>query len=168
MPSRARRQLLRGTSDCGRGDTGPSQQVFGREPRFHLVTRIWDGSGVGPAVALACASRAGCERGLIRGLVNSCEGDGRLCAAEQLRCDAAAGVRSRYEQAAAPFPAGEVPSSVRLPPVTANAPTAPILLSSTYSVRPSGLRRASTAPTPPVAPTGVLPSRVSAPPRAIE
>src|SRR2546427_5276857 len=62
----------------------------------------------------------------------------------------------------------ELVSSVRLPPVTAKAPTAPILLSSTYRVRPSGLRRASTAPTPPVAPTGVLPSRGSAPPRAIE
>src|SRR5271169_1920044 len=62
---------------------------------------------------------------------------------------------------------GEVPSSVRLPPVTANAPTLPILLSSTYRKRPSGLRRASTAPTPPVWPTGVLPSRVSVPSGAI-
>src|SRR6266487_6361926 len=63
---------------------------------------------------------------------------------------------------------GEVASSARSPPVTAKTPTAPALLSSTYRVRPSGLRRASTAPTPPVALTGVLPSRVSAPPKAID
>src|ERR1700722_1126244 len=62
---------------------------------------------------------------------------------------------------------GEVASSVRLPPLTANAPTAPILLSSTYRKRPSGLSRASTAPTPPVWPTEVLPSKVSVPPAAI-
>ena len=43
---------------------------------------------------------------------------------------------------------GELVSSVRSPPLTANAPTLPALLSSTYSVAPSGLRRASTAPTP--------------------
>src|SRR5271170_6055195 len=64
--------------------------------------------------------------------------------------------------------AGELGSSVRLPPLTAKAPTAPMRLSSTYNVRPSGLRRASTAPTPPVAPTGVLPSRVKAPLGAIQ
>src|SRR5208282_3766124 len=63
---------------------------------------------------------------------------------------------------------GELASSVRLPPLTANAPTAPILLSSTHRVPPSGPSRASTAPTPPVLPTGVLPSSVSAPPGAIE
>src|SRR5579862_2917099 len=62
---------------------------------------------------------------------------------------------------------GDVPSSVRLPPLTANAPTAPILLSLTYRKPPSGLSRASTAPTPPVAATGVLPSRVSVPSAAI-
>src|SRR5215471_8177843 len=62
---------------------------------------------------------------------------------------------------------GELASSVRSPPLTANAPMAPILLSSTNRVRPSGLSRASTAPTPPVAPTGVLPSSVSVPPGAI-
>src|SRR5580704_18093626 len=62
---------------------------------------------------------------------------------------------------------GEVASSVRLPPLTANVPTAPTLLSSTYRNRPLGLSRASTAPTPPVAATGVLPSRVSAPSGAI-
>lgn len=45
---------------------------------------------------------------------------------------------------------GEPGSSARFPPLTAKEPTAPILLSSTNSVRPSGLRRASTAPTPPV------------------
>ena len=49
---------------------------------------------------------------------------------------------------------GEVASSVRLPPLTANVPTAPILLSSTYRKRPSGLSRASTAPTPPVSADG--------------
>src|SRR5579859_7406741 len=63
---------------------------------------------------------------------------------------------------------GEVLSSVRLPPLTANAPTLPIRLSSTYRNWPSGLSRASTAPTPPVWPTGVLPSRVSDPFGAIE
>src|SRR3984957_18515708 len=57
---------------------------------------------------------------------------------------------------------GEPGISVRFPPFTAKAPTAPMRLSSTYSVRPSGLRRASTAPTPPVALTGVLPGSVSA------
>src|ERR1700758_3761740 len=62
---------------------------------------------------------------------------------------------------------GEVASSVRLPPLTANVPTSPTRLSSTYRKRPSGLSRASTAPTPPVAATGVLPSRVSVPPGAI-
>src|SRR5215831_12039606 len=60
---------------------------------------------------------------------------------------------------------GEPASSVRLPPWTANSPTAPILLSSTYRNRPSGLSRASTAPE---APTVVLPSSVSVPPEAIE
>ena len=63
---------------------------------------------------------------------------------------------------------GEPGSSVRLPPLTAKAPTAPIRLSSTYRVRPSGLRRASTAPTPPVSPTGVLPSRLNVPLGAIQ
>src|ERR1700748_681597 len=63
---------------------------------------------------------------------------------------------------------GEVLSSVRLPPLTANAPTLPIRLSSTYRKPPSGLSRASTAPTPPVWPTGMLPSRVSEPSGAIE
>src|SRR5436305_14707980 len=50
---------------------------------------------------------------------------------------------------------GELASSVRLPPLTVNAPTASALLSSTYRVRPSGLRRASAAPTPLVALTEV-------------
>src|SRR5258708_11313403 len=63
---------------------------------------------------------------------------------------------------------GELGSSVRLPPLTANAPTPPIRLSSTYRKRPSGLSRGSTAPTPPVAPTGVLPSRVRVPLVAME
>src|SRR5258706_11807327 len=63
---------------------------------------------------------------------------------------------------------GEPASSVRLPPWTANVPTAPILLSSTYRNRPSGLSRGSTAPTPPVALTGVLPSSVSEPLGAME
>src|SRR6266702_6510874 len=63
---------------------------------------------------------------------------------------------------------GELDSSVRLPPLTANAPTLPIRLSSTYRKPPSGLSRASTAPTPPAWPTGVLPSRVSTPSGAIE
>src|SRR6202051_2522277 len=63
---------------------------------------------------------------------------------------------------------GEPGSSVRFPPFTAKAPTAPIRLSSTNRVWPSGLRRASTAPTPPVALTGVLPSSVKAPLGAIE
>ena len=54
---------------------------------------------------------------------------------------------------------GEVLSSVRLPPLTANAPTLPIRLSSTNRKLPSGLSRASTAPIPPVWPTGALPSR---------
>src|SRR5215472_4129551 len=63
---------------------------------------------------------------------------------------------------------GELASSVRLPPLTANAPTAPIRLSSTYRFWPSGLRRASTGPAPPVALTAVLPSSVSAPLGAIE
>ena len=52
---------------------------------------------------------------------------------------------------------------MRSPPFTANSPTAPIRLSSTYSVRPSLLRRASTAPTPPVLLTGVLPRSVRDP-----
>ena len=63
--------------------------------------------------------------------------------------------------------AGELASSVRLPPWTANAATAPVPLSSTYRNCPSGLSRASTAPTL-VPRTGVLPSRCSAPPRVIE
>src|SRR6516225_4768321 len=63
---------------------------------------------------------------------------------------------------------GDPVSSVRLPPLTANSPTAPILLSSTYRKRPSGLSLASTAPAPPVAPTWVLPSSVSAPLEAME
>src|SRR5580704_14805417 len=63
---------------------------------------------------------------------------------------------------------GELDSSVRLPPLTANTPTLPIRLSSMYKKPPSGLSRASTAPTPPVWPTGVLPSRVSAPSGPIE
>src|ERR1700677_58654 len=58
---------------------------------------------------------------------------------------------------------GEVPSSVRLPPLTANAPTLPIRLSSTYRKRPSGLSRASTAPTPPGGASGGRPGRVSWP-----
>jgi hypothetical protein len=74
------------------------------------------------------------------------------------------------------MPAGEAPagsavgepeSSVRLPPWTAKAPTASAELSSTNSQRPSGLRRASTAPTPPVPLTGVLPSSASVPSRPI-
>ena len=63
---------------------------------------------------------------------------------------------------------GELGSSVRLPPFTAKVPIAPILLSSTNNQRPSGLRPASTAPTPPVALTVVLPSSVSSPLCAIE
>jgi hypothetical protein len=47
-------------------------------------------------------------------------------------------------------PAGRVtePCSVSCPPSTPNTPIAPMRLSPTYSVRPSRLRRASTAPTP--------------------
>ena len=56
---------------------------------------------------------------------------------------------------------GEVPSSVRLPPLTANAATLPIALSSTYRKLPSGLSRASTAPTL-VPLIGVLPAAGSA------
>src|SRR5580704_14765196 len=64
---------------------------------------------------------------------------------------------------------GEPGSSVRLPPpLTANAPTASTRLSLTYRYRPSGVTPGSTAPTPPVAETVVLPSSVSAPPGAIE
>src|SRR2546429_7793869 len=62
---------------------------------------------------------------------------------------------------------GELGSSVRVPPLTANTATAPALLSSTNRVPPSGLRRASTAPTPPAGPAGVLPRRVSAPPGGV-
>src|SRR6266568_1139264 len=63
--------------------------------------------------------------------------------------------------------AGEVASSASLPPWTANAATAPVPLSSTYRKRPSGLRRASTAPTL-VPRTGVLPSSRSVPPGVIK
>ena len=63
---------------------------------------------------------------------------------------------------------GEPGSSVRLPPLTAKAPTDAILLSLTYRNRPSGLSPESTAPTPPLAETWVLPSSVRAPPGAIE
>src|ERR1700733_226945 len=76
------------------------------------------------------------------------------------------------------MPAGEAPagrgvgepgSSVRLPPrLTAKAPTDEILLSLTYRNRPSGLSPGSTAPTPPLAETWVLPSSVRAPPRGVE
>src|SRR5271170_1627276 len=60
---------------------------------------------------------------------------------------------------------GEPGSSVRLPPpLTAKAPTDEILLSLTYRNRPSGLTPGSTAPTPPLAETWVLPSSVRAPP----
>src|ERR1700722_8684657 len=64
---------------------------------------------------------------------------------------------------------GEPGSSVRSPRgLTAKAPTASIRLSLTYRYRPSGLMPGSTAPTPPVAETVVLPSSVRAPPGAIE
>ena len=63
---------------------------------------------------------------------------------------------------------GEPATSVRFPLFTAKTPTAPIRLSSTNRNLPSGLRRASTAPTPPVLPTGVLPSSVTVPSWAIE
>src|ERR1700678_2937974 len=64
---------------------------------------------------------------------------------------------------------GEPGSSVRSPPpLTAKAPTDEILLSLTYRNRPSGLTPGSTAPTPPLAETRVLPSSVRAPPGAIE
>src|SRR5215469_136205 len=59
--------------------------------------------------------------------------------------------------------AGELGSSVRLPPLTAKAPSASARLSLTYRNRSSGLRPGSTAPTPPVVATVVLPSRVRAP-----
>src|ERR1700722_12617528 len=64
---------------------------------------------------------------------------------------------------------GEPGSWGRSPPLpTAKRPTAPPRLSSTYRNRPSGLMPGSTAPTPPVLATAVLPSRVSSPPLAIE
>ena len=64
---------------------------------------------------------------------------------------------------------GEPGSSVRLPPpLTAKAPTDLAWLSLTYRNRPSGLSPGSTAPTPPLAATWVLPSSVRAPPGAIE
>jgi hypothetical protein len=64
---------------------------------------------------------------------------------------------------------GEPGSSVRLPPpLTVKAPTDLAWLSLTYRNRPSGLSPESTAPTPPLAETWVLPSSVRAPPGAIE
>src|SRR6201997_599608 len=63
--------------------------------------------------------------------------------------------------------AGELGSSVRLPPLTAKAPTASARLSLTYRNRPSGLRPGSTAPTPPLATTVGRPSRASSPPGSI-
>src|ERR1700722_236469 len=64
---------------------------------------------------------------------------------------------------------GEPGSSVRLPlPLPAKVPPDEILLSLTYRNRPSGLSPGSTAPTPPLAETWVLPSSVRAPPGAIE
>jgi hypothetical protein len=62
---------------------------------------------------------------------------------------------------------GELGSSVRLPLLTANAPTESTRLSFTYRYRPPGLRPGSTAPTPAVAETVVLPSSVSSPPGAM-
>src|ERR1700691_3226159 len=63
---------------------------------------------------------------------------------------------------------GEPGSSVRLPPLTAKAPTDLPWLWLTYRYRRSGLSPGSTAPTPPLAETWVLPSSVRAPPGAIE
>jgi hypothetical protein len=57
---------------------------------------------------------------------------------------------------------GELGSSVRLPPFTANEATTLALLPFTSSVLPSGDRRASTAPAP-AEPNGVLPSSTSEP-----
>src|SRR2546429_5941309 len=62
---------------------------------------------------------------------------------------------------------GELGSSVRVPPLTANTATAPALLSSTNRVPPSGLRRASAAPTPPAGPAGAVPSSGRAPPGGV-
>jgi hypothetical protein len=62
---------------------------------------------------------------------------------------------------------GELGSSVRLPPVTAKAPRASTRLSFRNRYRPPGLSPGSTAPTPAVAETVVLPSRVSSPPGAM-
>src|ERR1700760_1118991 len=64
--------------------------------------------------------------------------------------------------------AGELGSSVRVPaPLTAKTPTESPRLSFTYRNRPPGLRPGSTAPTPAVAETVVLPSRVSRPSQAM-
>jgi hypothetical protein len=57
---------------------------------------------------------------------------------------------------------GELGSSVRVPPLTANAATTLALLPLTSSVRPSGDRRASTAPAP-AEPNGTLAISVSEP-----
>src|SRR5437763_1138741 len=61
---------------------------------------------------------------------------------------------------------GELGSSVRLPPSTANPLTASARVSTTQSALPSGPRRASSAPAP-VVENGVLPSSVSTPSGAI-
>ena len=60
------------------------------------------------------------------------------------------------------------PSSVSWPPCTVNSPSAWMRLSLTYSVWPSVLSRASTAPTPAWLETWVQPSSVSVPFGAIE
>src|ERR1700722_7744057 len=62
---------------------------------------------------------------------------------------------------------GELGSSVRLPPFTANDAMTLALLPSTSSVLPSGDRRASTAPAP-AEPKGVLPIKTSEPSGLIE
>ena len=63
---------------------------------------------------------------------------------------------------------GEEASSVRFPPLTANALTLAAPVSTTQSLSPLGPRRASSGPRPAGELNGVLPSRVSVPSAPIE
>src|ERR1700680_3765068 len=63
---------------------------------------------------------------------------------------------------------GDEASSVRFPPLTANALTFAAPLSTTHSLSPLGPRRASSGPRPAGELNGVLPSRVSVPSAPIE